>query len=295
MTSIALILLNWNNTSEVIALIEQLLDSKIPGVEMHCVVVDNGSSAAQVQTLKPLEGRVQIIYSSENLGYAGGNNLGINHALTIGADMIVLMNSDIIFDRDQFNGLIEDVVAKEEVLIAGPVIIENDKSYVGGRNIAMDLNTRIRLEDVMQSVNTHSWLDVEYIPGTFIIIRSEVFRKVGILDEAYFFSGEIADFCHRALKAQIKSCVNTKHSIQHKIEKNKRREGLYLYYNLRNRFLFVSKFFPRLRWKWFVRGCRFALGALIRLNFKRFRTTAIAVTHGMTNKFGDSNHLFKQN
>lgn len=292
MTSIALILLHWNNTSEVTALIEELLEVKISNVDMHCVIVDNGSSTAQVQILQSLEGRAHLIYSTENLGYAGGNNLGIKHALSIGSDMVVLMNSDIVFDQKQFKGLIEDVIASEKVAIAGPVIIENDKRYAGGRNIAKGLNTRIRLEAVRQSLNNRNWLDVEYIPGTFIIIRSEVFRTVGVLDEAYFFSGEIADFCHRALGAQVKVCVNKNYSIQHETGNNKRREGLYLYYNLRNRFLFVSKFFPKLRWTWFVRGSRFAFGALMRLNFKRFRTTVIAVFHGMTDKFGNSNHLF---
>ena len=293
MTSIALILLHWNNTSEVTALIEKLLEVKISNVDMHCVIVDNGSSPAQVQTLKPLERRAHLIYSPENLGYAGGNNLGIKHALTVGSDLVILMNSDIIFDQEQFKGLIEDVIASEKVAIAGPVIIENDKSYAGGRNIAKSLNTRIRLEEVRQGLSSrNNWLDVEYIPGTLIIIRSEVFRRVGVLDEAYFFSGEIADFCHRALEAQVIVCVNKNYSVRHETGNNKRREGLYLYYNLRNRFLFVSKFFPKLRWRWFVRGSRFALGALIRLNFKRFRTTAIAVSHGMTNKFGNSNHLF---
>lgn len=292
MTSIALILLSWNNTSEVLTLIESLLNAKIPGVETHLVVVDNGSSPAEVQTLKSLEGKAQVIYSPENRGYAGGNNLGIKHALALGTELIGLMNSDIIFDAGQFRGFVEDMIANQQVGIAGPVIIENDKSYVGGKNISLHLNTRIQREDGIQSEGFGEWLDAEYIPGTFILFRSQVFRRVGFLDENYFFSGEIADFCFRAAKVQTKICVNKNYSIQHQIGKNKKREGLYLYYNLRNRFLFVSKFYPGLKWKWCIKGSRFALGALLRLNFRRFRTTSIAVLHGMTNKFGNKNHLF---
>ena len=289
MTSVALIVLNWNTAAEVVALVRAMMESQGFNAGLSFIIVDNASSVEDRLQLRAIEDRAKIFYLEENLGYAGGNNIGIKYALAEGYHHIGLVNSDIAINANQIFGFIHAFIQESKADIGGPGIIEGDHQYAGGKNIALHLNTRRN----NPNDSAEEWINVEYIPGTFIIVDSQVFLKIGLLDEDYFFSGEIADFCFRAFSEDFGILVNTCFSINHQINNSEERRGsMYLYYNLRNRFLFVSKFYPGLKTIWIFRGLRFAFGALCRLKIKRFRAASLATLHGLQGKYGNSNYLF---
>jgi GT2 family glycosyltransferase len=141
--------------------------------------------------------------------------------------------------------------------------------------------------------------EVDYIPGTVFLCRSEVFTKVGLLDEDYFFSGEIADFCRRAQTAGFSMTVMPDLVVYHQIQQQpvQRRDTLYLYYNLRNRFLYVSKHYRNMKWSlylhWIFRDTRMMVGAFLQGRFSKAGAIFWAIYDGLFGNFGNRNARFE--
>jgi hypothetical protein len=88
---------------------------------------------------------------------------------------------------------------------------------------------------------------VNYVSGTVFLARSSILREIGLLDEEYFFSGETADICKRARDRGHMVCVHLEAVAEHDTHRTPHhlRDTLYVYDNLRNRFLYVRKHYPR--------------------------------------------------
>ena len=127
-----------------------------------------------------------------------------------------------------------------------------------------------------------------------IIIRTEIFRKLGLLDEAYFFSSEVADLCLQARQAGYFSAINTQAKAFHAVGRSSKfRETLYPYYIIRNRFLLIRKFHRQ--WQPFF-FCFWALYSLllswkIQLAGKRVMAQAVrlGLLDGLQGRFGGQN------
>jgi len=91
---IFVIILNWNNWPDVLECLESLKDNDYPNYQV--VIVDNGSD----QKPQTPNSDIKIIYNKENLGFSGGNNVGIKYALENNADYVLLLNDDTIVSKD---------------------------------------------------------------------------------------------------------------------------------------------------------------------------------------------------
>jgi GT2 family glycosyltransferase len=135
---------------------------------------------------------------------------------------------------------------------------------------------------------------VDYVPGTVALVRRQVFEAVGLLDEDYFFGGEMADLCHRARRHGLRSVTDPRARAVHDLDRSSReRRTLHLYYIVRNRFLFVRKHYPRRRaWLvpvWVGWATLTALVALGRGDSRRARAAALGVLDGVRGRFGGQN------
>ena len=139
---------------------------------------------------------------------------------------------------------------------------------------------------------------VEYVSGTVFLARSSVFKEIGLLDEEYFFSGEIADFCKRVRDKGHKVCVDLEVEAQHHAGQMPidRRETLYLYYGLRNRFLYVRKYYAERKLRyfayWTMRGTLGFARALLQWKIAKARAILLAVIHGCRGRYGNQNAAF---
>ena len=137
-------------------------------------------------------------------------------------------------------------------------------------------------------------VDVDYVPGTVALLRRQVFESVGVLDEEYFFSGEMADLCHRARSHGFRSVIDPGGRARHDLDRSLRaREILHIYYVVRNRFLYVRKHHARRRvWldvRWIARAVPTVLAALCRGRWRRARSVALGVLDGVRGRFGGQN------
>ena len=93
---ISIVILNWNGKKIHLACLASV--EKIEYPNFQTIVVDNGSSDDSVEAIRTQFPQVTLLETHENLGFAGGNNVGIQHALSSGAEAVLLLNNDTIVD-----------------------------------------------------------------------------------------------------------------------------------------------------------------------------------------------------
>lgn len=299
---LAIILVNWRNDEQTLRCARAILSWRRLNPDL--IVVDNESTEASRRRLAAAIAPDQVVPSVTNRGYGGGNNLGIARALARQSECVLLLNSDAEITEEAAAALVSRLEANPRIAILGPAIEERTSTgahvFVGGRDIALHALTRVPVASGrLQDLPGYPLRGVDYVSGTVFLVRRAVFEAIGLLDEQYFFSGEIADFCQRArlggYQAAVDLDVMVIHDTRHGVPSQ--RDTLYAYYSLRNRFLYVRKHHGpaqmRLLAYWASLGASQAVRALLRCHPARARALALAVAHGCANRYGNQNDKFK--
>lgn len=290
--TLGIIILNWNASD----LTKECVD-RLHGwhrLNPRVYMVDNGSNEGNLDLSGEKEIPVLLVRSPTNRGYAGGNNLGIRNAIEDGCEFILLLNSDASISEDHVEMLLDHLKRNPEIGCIGPAIHEPRYVYYGGRDIGLHINTR---NVTSRIASGNRLIPVDYVPGMVFLTRCDIFERIGYLDEEYFFSGEIADFCARIRKEGFRCAIhNGAIAKHHPDEGNPHRSSLYQYYSLRNRFLYIRKHHPWIRWAlepfWILWGIqRYGL-AKVRGQRKESMAYTMALADGMKGRFGDRNELF---
>ena len=290
---IHVIILNWNNAPDTIHCVQAIEGWQ--ELEPTIWVVDNGSHDDSVEQLRQNCPRARLLLSDHNLGFAAGNNLAIRQAMDAGATRLFLLNNDADIGEADVMRLMATLETTPQAGIVGPLLRdpppESRIQAAGGRNVAWHVNTH--LLDLPASPDP---FPVDYVPGTAILISSEVLQKVGLLDERYFISGEIADLCLRARRHGFACLIDPTTTAYHDTGRSSElREAFYAYYFLRNRFLYVRKFYSLaavpLVLYWGAFGLMSLTGALVRSRQSRARAMWLALRHGLSGTFGDQSKL----
>ncbi len=213
------------------------------------LVVDNNSNDKTVSRVKKYN-FVKLIKNKKNLGFSGGNNVGIKYALSKGADVVFLLNPDTVLPNNfykNFKDSTKSILKNPDVGIVGPKIYDEDgKLWSVGGQLDMQRYSGYLLglgkDDAGQY---NSGFDLDYISGTAIFIKKEVFESIGFLTEDYFLYYEDVDFCQRAINAGFKLVVDTNISITHAASSSVGKNSKVMqYYLSRNHMLFLERFAP---------------------------------------------------
>jgi len=289
---LAIILLNWDSAIDTIKSIVSI--SLWSELKAGIFVVDNFSSGEDIVLLEQSDVIFRLIKNSSNLGYAGGCNRGIAAALDEGYQSVMLLNSDACIDEPCVIRLLEFIEQDPRIGVIGPLLNEGGDLYSGGRNIGIYSKTRIHYK-FRQKMS--QLIEADYVPGTVMLTRKDVFESIGQLDEKYFFSGEVADFCWRARSAGLTCVIYQGCQASHlqNIETGLR-ETLYNYYILRNRFLFIRKNFDRVKiifgLRWMISGWVQILIALFLRKPDRARALWLGLKDGIRGIYGNRNDRF---
>ncbi len=243
--TVHIVILNWNGLSDTLQCLESL--QKIEQKNFQIVVVDNASNSDAGQ-LSKLDS-IKFIGLSENLGFSGGNNVGIRYAIENGAEYIMLLNNDTVVKPDFLSILIDSSVKKKAMVLTPLINYFDDKDqiwYAGGfisklRGSAVSLTKRDN-----HKKNTVEEF-VEFASGCCMLFHKDVIKKVGYWDENYFLYLEDADFSKRCRDAGFKILLNPSSQIYHKVNASTSsgNSSIPLYYMTRNRLYFTQKFFPK--------------------------------------------------
>ncbi|MDL1957076.1 MAG: glycosyltransferase, partial [Candidatus Desulfofervidus auxilii] len=151
-----------------------------------------------------------LINNKENLGFAGGNNIGIKYALNCGADYIWLLNNDTIIDKDALVELVKLAETDKKIgLISSKIYCYNNPKKV-------QYDGKKTVYEGMDDIKNDFPKPTNFASGCSLFIRREFIEKVGFLDEDYFLYFEDNDISARALKAGWKVYYNPYSKVYHK-------------------------------------------------------------------------------
>jgi GT2 family glycosyltransferase len=297
---LAVVLLNWH--SEQLTLLRAAEVRSWASIDPAVVIVDNESSASSRAALEAEPGIAKLIVSTANRGFAGGNNLGIAWAIEQRFEYILLLNTDACIAEGAVLALLERLDRYPDIAVIGPVLKQRgatEQFLVGGRDIARHGATRTAMApDEFRRLADYPLHRVDYVPGAVLLARRAAFEQVGLFDEQFFFSGEVADFCRRIRRRGGRSCIDLDVGADHDIGQTAHalRATLYVYYSLRNRFLFARKHYPTMRFWYFARWTMIGAWELAK-NIARgrigtARALALALRDGLRGRVGNRNALF---
>lgn len=241
---VAIIVLNWNGLNDTLECLESLSHLDYPFYEV--IVVDNDSTDGSVPAIRARCPDVVIIETGENLGYTGGNNVGIRYALECGADYVLLLNNDTVVEPAFLRLLVDAAEAEPAVGIAGPTIYYHERPDViwsaGGAIDWQRGSTRmVGLDEQDGGQFGQVPRTVDFVTGCAMLVGRAVLEQAGLLDERFFAYYEETEWCVRATRAGFQIVHVPPAHIWHKISPAAQADSpLVHYYMTRNRLLFMK-------------------------------------------------------
>lgn len=237
---VAAVLVNYNGYAYSFDTIKSLEKSVLAP---KIILVDNNSENNEADALSKAFPDIIVIPSYENLGFAGGNNLGIKYALQTGYEYILLINNDTIVDPDMISELVK--YANPQRVVSPIIFYNNDKDkiwFAGGKINRMTGNTVHILQD--RKINSGKLTVCSFLSGCCMLIHRDIFNRVGFLDDTYFMYYEDADFSIRLKKYNIELLMDPKAKLWHKVGASSGGNESFLstYYLTRNRLILIKKY-----------------------------------------------------
>lgn len=252
------VVLNWNGLADTIQCLDSLARLNYRGA-LRFVVVDNGSEDGSAATLRSRYPAITLIENGRNLGYTGGNNVGLRFALAEGADYTWLLNNDTTVDPESLSKLIGVGEAAKQVGLLSPAVCDPASGEVHWAGTVLDVGQR-NFVDVVQAEKRG--VRVPEGPlllwGTGILIKRMSAEAVGCLDDRYFAYVEDFDYSLRIIKAGMKTSVVREARIFHRASRSLGEMSPFRHYLMsRNRYLFWRSHLGR-DWTWHEMGRRLA-------------------------------------
>lgn len=236
---------------------KSLRDSEYRNLVVY--IIDNKSPDDSLKIAKELapnyDFQTVIIEAADNGGIAKGNNMGIKRALVDGCDLVLLANNDIEFTPETI-GLLVEGLDKYSCDMIVPKIFNyyTGKLWTaGGGYYGFFKPTKGAGANQDDAPEFNIPKEFFFAPTCFMLIKSEVFAKVGFMDERYFVYFDDTDFVWRATKHHhLKLYYEPKAIVQHKVSTSSggKASPFTFYLNTRNRAYFMNKYFP-----WYQRLC----------------------------------------
>lgn len=244
MKLVSIITVNFNQPSVTESLIESIYRQENYS-PLEIIVVDNGSTANPVPKWEKEYKGIRFIRSEKNLGFAGGNNLGIRQAK---GDYLFLVNNDTEFTENLVGRLVAEMEANPEIGMLSPRINYFDQpdmiQYAGytPMNYYTARNGCIGQFETDRGQYTSVKGPTAYAHGAAMMVRREALEKAGLMAENYFLYYEELDWCERIKRAGFSINVFLEPLIYHKESVSVgKKTALKEYFMNRNRILFIRR------------------------------------------------------
>jgi len=299
---VGVVILNWNRRDDTLACLRSLQQVDFP-CEHFVVVADNGSADGSPEAIRREFPDVVRVENGANLGYAGGNNRGIERALALGSDLVWVLNNDTRVER---NALVELLRALE---------LHPDAGALASKTLFMDDPSRImsagnrwqgpQFEQLAYGVadgtpEFEQLRETAYAEGCSLLMTRPALEKAGLFDERFFLCWEDADWSYRVRQQGFRILIVPASRVLHRGSASfgGTESPLLTYFMLRNRLLFadthldreerrrVQKFtYWQLREKWQAKSR--ALGRCGALRDPEIRCRLLAVRDFLLRRFGN--------
>ena len=206
------VVLNWNAGGETVACLRALGQVKYGNWDV--IVVDNGSTDDSLQRIRELHAQKLLIETGRNLGFAGGNNVGITLANRSHADYIWLLNNDTEPTPNALAELVSTARSNPQLGAIGSVLLYPNsgrtvQAWGGGK-----VNRWIGYCSLARAPQSDEWFD--FITAASMLVPRAVFENIGLLVDSYFLYWEDVEFSFRLRKHGWKIGVSPLARVYHK-------------------------------------------------------------------------------
>lgn len=242
--SVAVVILTYNAKKLVLQCLFDLLKSKSSRLKITPIVVVNGSRDGTVKEIAGKFPKTIIIDNQKNYGFSNGINFGLKLAVQQNYNWILLLNDDVRFNPEFLEELVREA-DKNSYSICGPLILTIDNKVWSNGGVIDKVRFSGGLIDYGKDKTVKKNQPVDFISGTAMLVKKEVFEKIGFLDEDYFLYYDDVDFCFRAKKTGFNSYIVPSAQITHletlTIKKN---SASHYYHAAKSHLIFVFKRAP---------------------------------------------------
>ncbi len=223
---LTVVIVNWNVRDALRACVASLQAHPARRHPQRIIVVDNASTDGSVAMLRDEFPAVHVVISAQNLGYGGGNNLGLAWAEQLDCDAgqttadqaayFLILNPDTEATPGALDALLEYADAHPDAGVVGPQLRYADGAAQSSRRRFPTLATALFESTWLQPLAPRRLLDdyyvrdrrddetcdVDWLVGAALLTRREVYRQVGGFDaQAFFMYSEEIDWCRRIKQA----------------------------------------------------------------------------------------------
>jgi GT2 family glycosyltransferase len=278
---ISVIILNWNGYKDTIECLESLSESYYQNFEIF--LADNASTDISIDQIKEwikihnnsnsrkifLQDnqytpeashnsiKLHLIENSENYGFAKGNNIAANTALQSKTDYILFLNNDTIVEKDFLSNMMSFFGKYSEFSAATPQIRYFDSPQIiwncGGK-LKWPGSRKYFFDGKPSSDLPHKeFLEISFVTGCALMVKSDVLRKFGLLSEDFFFGEEDFEYSLRLRKNRIKTACVLNSVIYHKVNSSISKTSelvigkIFIHYL--NRFINLRNYFSAFGWQ----------------------------------------------
>jgi GT2 family glycosyltransferase len=239
---IGIIIVTFNAWDEVNACLGSLQTASLGQAVTY--VIDNGSKDERCGRLNLLHKWVKYVVAGSNLGYCGGNNVGINLALAEGCEAVLILNPDVRVAPNFLELLEVAMFANPGCDAVGPIWRTLDGEQRIARNIAKwDAKRAEYIWKCPPAATTSNVVKTDAISGCCMLLSRRIIERVGAFDERFFMYWEEIDLCRRIDVAGGRQFVEPRAVIWHRTaeQTSGRTTAWKSYYFYRNWLLFLDK------------------------------------------------------
>ncbi len=260
------LIVNWNGAEVLEKTVRSLKESDYP--QLQITVVDNASADASADEVQSRYPEVRVLRLAENRGFAGGHNAGLALALAEGFDYALLLNNDVLLEREALTRLVDCAEVGPRAAVLAPALRCADSPALLDSAWGQILyhHVIVRTLGVRQQPAGRYRKEraVDCVFGAVLLLRCRTLPETGLLDERFWMFLEEVEFCRRVRRFgyQVRYCPAARayHLGGHSI----RRAGadrLKLYLVRRNSVLFLRRHGRPWHWAFFLLCVALSLGA----------------------------------
>lgn len=277
--NVYIILLNWNGWEDTIECLESL--QRIDYKNFKVIIVDNGSTNDSIEQIKKYLSSQAIQFQEsyakealsadelscgqsseadyfltknfENLGFAGGNNVGIAFAEKQQADLVLLLNNDTTVEPNFLTNLVKEYNRGKYVALTPQIRYFDYPDLLwncGGKLLWFGSKKYFFPQKPVSDLPKKDVMDISFVTGCALLYD---YKKVGYLSEDFFFGEEDYEISLRMKRKNLKiGCVLNSiiyHKVSRSITASSENTFGKVYVHYLNRFVNIKKYNPYLKWK----------------------------------------------
>lgn len=259
---VTVVLLNLNGKTLTLDCLQSLRELRQAAVQVRTIVVDNGSTDDSVSAIQKQFPKVTVIANHQNLGFCGGNNLGVRTAIQQGAQYVLILNNDTVVHPLLVENLLSTANEHNAQILSPKIYFaagyefhkhryrENQRGrviwYAGGIIDWANVLPSHRGVDELDHGQYNRVEETEFVTGCATFLTRQVYEAIGLYDPVYFAYFEDADFSIRARRVGLRLLYAPSAYLWHKNAASFGGSGSPFqdYFITRNRVIFGLRYAP---------------------------------------------------